>query len=334
MFRQQPVVVPGSLRQRDSMPEFRFAYNIFELGSAEDFAATCRRAEQHGYDTAFAADHLGIAAPFPTLVAAAQATERLRVGTLVLNAPFWNPALLARDIATTDLLSGGRLEVGLGAGHMKWEFDEADIEWEPFGRRADRLEALIAELSELFAADGYAQQAALREHFGVTALRPVQRTGFGGYGPPLIVGGTGDRILRIAAATADIIGIAGAFQVPGQPPGTLRIGTADEADERIRFAREHAGERADQVQWQALTQAVVVTDDRRAAAEEFLSRTGPMMTADELLETPFVFIGTVEQMAEQVLRNHERYGFTYYAVHGPYMDTFAPVIERVRAISG
>lgn len=315
------------------MPEFRFAYNVFDLGSPEDFAVTCRRAEQHGYDTVFAGDHLGIAAPFPTLVAAAQATERLRVGTLVLNAPFWNPALLARDIATTDLLSGGRLEVGLGAGHMKWEFDEAGIRWQSFGDRADRLESLITELTEIFAADGYAQQAPLRENFGIPALRPVQRTGFGGYGPPLIVGGTGDRILRIAAATADIIGIAGAFQVPGRPPGTLRLGTAAETDERIRFAREHAGDRADHVQWQALVQAVVITDDRRAAAEEFLARTGPVMTTDELLDTPFVFIGTIEQNAEQVLRNYERYGFTYYAVHGPFMDAFAPVIERVRATS-
>ncbi|MER6990251.1 LLM class F420-dependent oxidoreductase [Saccharopolyspora hirsuta] len=316
------------------MPEFRFAYNIFSLDSPETFAATCRRAEQHGYDTVFAGDHLGIASPFPTLVAAAQATERLAVGTLVLNAPFWNPALLAREIATTDLLTGGRLEVGLGAGHMKWEFDAAGIPWQPFGERADQLESLIAELTELFAADGYEQQAALRENFGIPALRPVQRTGFGGYGPPLIVGGTGDRILRIAARTADVIGIAGAFQVPGQPPGTLRLATAAETAERVRFAREHASDRADQVRWQALSQAVVVTDDRRAAAEQFLARSGQTMTVDELLDTPFVFIGTVEQMAEQILANHDRYGFTYYAVHGPYMDAFAPVIERVHALSG
>ncbi|MGW3471006.1 LLM class flavin-dependent oxidoreductase [Saccharopolyspora sp. NPDC000995] len=116
---------------------------------------------RHGYDTVFATDHLGIASPFPALVAAAQATERLKVGTLVLNAPFWNPALLAREIATTDVLTGGRLEVGLGAGHMKWEFDEAGIEWESFGRRAERLKSTIDELSRLFATDGYDQQTAM-----------------------------------------------------------------------------------------------------------------------------------------------------------------------------
>ncbi|MER5391399.1 TIGR03621 family F420-dependent LLM class oxidoreductase [Saccharopolyspora sp. NPDC002686] len=271
--------------------------------------------------------------PFPTLVAAAQATERLRVGTLVLNAPFWNPALLAREIATTDLLTGGRLEVGLGAGHMKWEFDEAGIEWQSFDERADQLEALIAELTELFGSDGYEQQAVLRENFGLPALRPVQRTGFGGFGPPLIVGGTGDRILEIAGRTADVIGVAGVLQIPGQPPGTFRIVTAAETDERVRYAREQAGERAGEVEWQALAQAAVVTDDRRSAAEEFLARSGSTMAVDELLEMPFVFIGTIEQMADQVLRNYERYGFTYYAIHGPYKDAFAPVIERVRATS-
>jgi probable F420-dependent oxidoreductase len=316
------------------MTDFRFSYNIFGLESSAAFAETCRRAERHGYDTVFAADHLGVASPFPTLVAAAQATERLKVGTLVLNAPFWSPALLAREIATTDVLTGGRLEVGLGAGHMKWEFDEAGIEWEPFGKRAERLRATIDELGCLFATDGYEQQAALREDLGIPVLRPVQRNGFGGYGPPLIVGGTGDRILRIAADTADIISIAGAFQIKGQPPGTLRIGTAAEADERVRFTRELAGDRADRVQWHVLTQVVAETDDRRAAAEKLLERYGPMMTVDELLETPFALIGSIEQMADQVLRNRDRYGFTYYTVHGPYMDAFAPVIERVRAIAG
>ena len=109
------------------MSSFKFSSNIFGLKSRDEFAAMCRRAENYGYDTIFAADHLGHAAPFQAVVAAAAATERLRVGTLVVNAPFWNPALLAREIATADILTGGRFEVGLGSGHMKWEFDEAGI---------------------------------------------------------------------------------------------------------------------------------------------------------------------------------------------------------------
>jgi probable F420-dependent oxidoreductase len=316
-----------------AMTDLRFSFNVFGIDSRDAIARTCRRGEAQGYDTVFTADHLGIAAPFPALVTAAEATERLRVGTLVLNVPFWNPALLAREVATTDILTDGRLELGLGAGHMKWEFDEAGVAFEPFGDRADRLEATIEELGRLFAADGYEQQEELRAALGSPALRPVQRRGFGGNGPPLIVGGTGDRILRIAAERADIVAIAGAYQIKGQPPGIFRIGTAAETDERVAYARRCAGERADRLEWHVLTQGVIVTDDRRAAAREVLERHGPTMSEDDLLETPFMLIGTVEELAEQILRQRERYGFTYYTVHAPYMDAFAPVIERVRAIA-
>src|SRR5712692_9267 len=132
------------------MHNFRFSFNIFGLTTAQAFADTCREGERHGYDTIFAPDHLGMPAPFPLLVAAVQATDRMRVGTLVLNAEFWNAALLAREIATTDILTGGRLEVGLGAGHMKWEFDAAGIPWNALATRTERLTDLIGELRRHF----------------------------------------------------------------------------------------------------------------------------------------------------------------------------------------
>ncbi|WP_314178069.1 TIGR03621 family F420-dependent LLM class oxidoreductase [Streptomyces winkii] len=315
------------------MREFRFSHGLVGFESYEAVAAECRRAERDGYDVVYAADHLGIPAPFPLLVAAAQATERLRVGTLVLNAAFWNPALLAREVATADLLTGGRLELGLGAGHMKWEFDEAGIPWRPFGERTDHLRTVVRELGRLFASDGYEQQHGMRTRFGLPPLRPVQRSGFDGAGPPLIVGGTGDRVLDVAAEYADIVSIAGVCQVQGEPPGTLRLGTAAEADDRVRYARERAGERAGRIEWHALVQTVVATDDRREEARRLLDRFGPAMGLDELLECPFLFIGTVDEMAGQVMRNRERYGFTHYTVHGPYAEAFAPVIARVRELA-
>ena len=182
------------------MADFRFSFNILDIGSREELAETCRRGEGYGYDTVFAVDHLGLAAPFPALVAAAASTERMRVGTLVLNAPFWNPALLAREVITTDVLTDGRLELGLGAGHMKWEFDEAGIAWEPFAERVDRLEATIGELGRMLrGATATRSRRRRARRWACAVARPVQRHGFGGSGPPLIVGGTGDRILRIAA---------------------------------------------------------------------------------------------------------------------------------------
>jgi probable F420-dependent oxidoreductase len=305
------------------MRDFRFSVNVFGIPSREALQERCRRAESAGFHTIFVPDHLGAPAPFPVLQAAADATEHLRVGTLVLNAPFWNPALLARDAASLDILSGGRLELGLGSGHMKWEFDAAGIPWEPFGARARRLEETITELCRFFTSD----LAALP---GGRAPVPVQRVGFDGSGPPLIVGGTGDRVLSVAARHADIIGIAGVYQLPGKPPGTFRLGTAAETDERVRFVREQAGERATDVEWHLLVQTVIPTDDRRAAAADLLDRFGNEMTVEEALETPFLLIGTHAQMAEQLRASRERYGFSYITVHEPYYEAFEPIVELMR----
>ena len=306
------------------MRDFRFSSNIFGVPSAGAFAERCRQIERLGYDTVFAPDHLGAPAPFPLLIAAADATERLRVGTLVLNVCFWNPALLAREVATTDILTDGRLELGLGAGHMKWEFDQAGIRWEPFGARADRLAATIRDLRRSFTED-------LQELPGGRSPRPVQRRGFSGSGPPLIVGGTGNRILEIAAEHADVVAIAGVYQVKGQPPGTFRLATAAEADERVRYVRARAGERSGDIEWHVLIQMVVQTDNRLATAKEMSGELGTDVTLDAVLDTPFLLFGTVEEMAEQLIRNRDRYGFSYITVHEPYLEAFAPVIECLRA---
>jgi len=318
------------------MHDFRFSFNIFGITSREAFVAECREAEDYGYDTVFAADHLGIPAPFPLLVAAAEATQRLRVGTLVLNAAFWNAALLARDVATTDILTDGRLELGLGSGHMKWEFDEARIGWQGPTARAAALERLIGELERYFSTE------LPKPRPGRSAPQPVQRAGFGGHGPPLLVGGTGDGVLRIAARHAQIVGLAGAYQVKGQPPGTFRLSTAAEADERSAFAKGCAGDRAGDIQWHLLVQGVVITDDRRGAAEELVAEhrrhfealgvadESAVLTADAALETPFLLIGTADEIAAQLRRSRERWGYSYITVHEPYMRRFAPVIERLK----
>jgi len=317
------------------MRDFRFSFNIFGISSREEFIGECREAEGYGYDTVFAADHLGIPAPFPLLVAAADATQRLRVGTLVLNAPFWNPALLAREVATTDILTDGRLELGLGAGHMKWEFDEARIAWQSVTARAAQLADMISGLERYFRTDFEHRRA------GRSAPKPVQQSGFSGFGPPLLVGGTGDAVLRVAAQHAQIVGVTGTFQVLGQPPGTLRIATADEVDERIAFARSCAGARADGIEWHLLVQAVVVTNDRRGAAEQRVAEwrraaeaalptdERAVPTVDELLETPYVLIGTPDEIAAQLRRSRARWGFSYITVHEPFMREFAPVIGRL-----
>jgi probable F420-dependent oxidoreductase len=318
------------------MRPFRFSFNFFGITTRQAFVDECREAEQIGYHAVFSADHLGIPAPFPLLIAAAAATDRLRVGTLVLNVPFWNPALLAREVATTDILTDGRLELGLGSGHMKWEFDEAGIEWQPPAARARRLGEMIGELQRYFSS-GMPQLPP-----GRSVPQPVQRIGFGGFGPPLLVGGTGDAVLRIASEHAQIVGVAGAYQVKGQPRGMLRLATAAEADERIRFARRCAAASADEIEWHLLVQRVVIAEDRRGAAEELRAEQRQradqdgvdderaIMTVGEILETPYLLIGTADEIAGQLLRSRERWGFSYVTVHEPYRHALVPVIERLR----
>jgi probable F420-dependent oxidoreductase len=315
------------------MHEFRFSCNVFAIRSAGSFTEYCRAAERYGYDAVFTADHLGSPAPFSPLIAAAEATQRLRVGTMVLNVGFWNAHLLAREVATADLLTGGRLELGLGAGHMKWEFDAAGLPWRPLPERADLLEATLDELERIFGSDGYEQGQQAREFYDLPTLAPVQRRGLNGTGPPLIIGGTGDRMLRLAARRADTVAVGGLFQVAGKPPGTFRMGTAAEADERVRFIRDQAGERAGELELHALIQAVVVTEDRKETARDLVEDRLPHFTPGELLETPFALIGTVDEIADQLRERRDRFGFSFITVHEPYMETFGPVIGRLKSQS-
>jgi probable F420-dependent oxidoreductase len=309
------------------MRDFRFGCNVFAVRSRSSFVSYCQTAERSGYDVVFTVDHLDAPSPFPPLVAAADATERLRVGTLVLNAGLWNPHLLAREVATVDVLTDGRLEVGLGAGYVKWEFEAAEIPWRPHAERADQVETALDELTQLFASDGYPEGKAVRDAFGLPALLPVQRQGFDGTGPPLIIGGTGDRMLTLAAKRADIVGVAGGFQLAGKPPGTLRIGTAEQAAERARFIREQAGDRDPELN--VLVQAVVITEDRRGTAAKLAAERFSYFTTEQVLETPFLLIGTVAEIADQLASRREKFGFSFITVHEPYLETLAPVIQRL-----
>ena len=271
----------------------------------------CRRAESLGYDVALIPDHLGRnrPAPFPMLVAAANATSRLRVGTFVLNSAFWNASLLAREVATTDQLTGGRLELGLGAGHMKSEFEMANIPWRGFDDRVRGLHETIDELDRLFADETSGYE---------TFQRPR---------PPLMIAGTGHATLQLAAARADIVGYGGILQAKGKPPGTFRIVTAEEMDERVGYFVDCAGGRAADIEANLLIQVVAVTDDRAGFAERFIAEHSPDLSVDQLLSAPVVLIGTIEQIAGQLRERRDRYGISYFCVHEPSLEDFAPVIR-------
>ncbi|MGY1584083.1 LLM class F420-dependent oxidoreductase [Streptomyces sp. MN13] len=290
---------------------FRFGVNLLTAAPAAEWRAKCRRAEELGYDVLLVPDHLGMPAPFPALVAAAEATERPRVGTFVLNAGFWNPALLAREVATTDALTGGRLELGLGTGYVRAEHETAGLPWGSPGERVDHLRRTVEELDRLLGSE---------EH----QPRPVQRPRV-----PLLIGAGGDRMLRLAARHADIAAFTGARAVPGSTSGELLPVTADELDERVGLYRRLAGGRNEPAELNLLIQLVAVTEDREAALKPFLPYV-PHLSAEQALELPVVLAGSVEHIVEQALERRERYGFSYLTVLEPSMEAFAPVMAALR----
>ncbi|MCX5598701.1 LLM class F420-dependent oxidoreductase [Streptomyces phaeochromogenes] len=286
---------------------FRFGVNLMSPAPAGEWRAKCRRAEELGYDVILAPDHLGMPAPFPALVAAAEATERPRLGTFVLNAGFWNPALLAREVATTDALTDGRLELGLGTGYVQAEHETAGLPWGSPGERVDHLRRTVEELERLLGSEDQQPQ-------------PVQKR------VPLLIGANGDRMLRLTAEHADIAAFTGARARDG---GVLEPLAAEELDERVALYLKLAAGRAEPAELNLLVQIVIVTDDPGAAIQPWLSRI-PHLTEQQVLELPIVLVGTLDDIVEQVRAQRDRFGFSYLTVLEPNMEVFAPVVARLR----
>ncbi|MFE3442893.1 LLM class F420-dependent oxidoreductase [Nocardia sp. NPDC059180] len=285
--------------------EFRFGVNMVVPESRQAWIAKCRRAEAQGYDVIGVADHLGLPAPFPSIVLGAEATERVRLNTFVLNTPFYNPVLLARDVAGVDQFTDGRVELGLGAGYVRAEFEAAGIPFGTGGERVAHLENTVATLRKLFADPEYQP-------------RPVQPGG-----PPLLIAGWGDRLLQLAAAYADVVAFTGAATTA---EGGLRLAGAEDTIDRVEYVRKLLGDRGTDVELNILVQAVVPPSERAAALDKF----GPLLPGDAPEELPTLLFGTPAEMAEQLRERRDRFGFSYITVLEPNMDSFAPVIEHLR----
>ncbi|MGW7257925.1 LLM class F420-dependent oxidoreductase [Streptomyces sp. NPDC054834] len=288
---------------------FRFGVSLLASASAEEWRAKCRRDEDLGYDVILVPDHLGMVAPFPALVAAAGVTRRPRLGTFVLNAGFWNPALLAREVATTDALTGGRLELGLGTGYVQAEHDTAGL---PYGSPRERVDHLVRTVAEVERLLGSADHQP----------RPRQPR------VPLLIGANGDRMLRLTAEQADIAAFTGLRPVAGSTAGKLSPLTAEELDERVARYRKFAAGRAEPAEVNLLVQMVAVTDDPEAVLRPLLDRQ-PQLTVEQALALPMVLVGTLEEIVTRVRAQRERYGFSYLTVLEPYLEAFAPVIEEL-----
>lgn len=309
------------------MKPFRFGVSVRHARSRAEWTDKARKVEALGYTTLTVPDHLtSLVAPMPALISAAEATKTLRVGTNVLNNDLRHPVLVAREAATVDLLTDGRFELGLGAGSIKSEYDEAGLTFDPGGTRVERLAESVTIIKSLLNGE---QVTFAGRHYHVTghtiAPLPAQKPH-----PPVLIGGNGRRLLTLAAREADIVGFSGlTFRNGGAAPPDLSGWRVSGVDERVRLVREAAGEaRYALLELNALVQQVVVTKDRRQVAED-LARSWVQLTPDEILQTPYVLVGTIDQVVEELQAHRDRWGISYYVIHEPCMDAFAPVVARL-----
>ncbi|GFG49776.1 F420-dependent oxidoreductase [Mycolicibacterium agri] len=291
-----------------------------------DFA---RSVEAAGFDVMSFPDHLvPLAAPIAGATAAGVATERLTVGTLVLNNDFRHPVDTARECATITTVTDGRFELGLGAGHMKSEYDAAGIPFERGGVRVSRLVESAHIIRGLLDGEAvHVDGAHYRVHAEAGSLIAPPPSHV-----PMLIGGNGTRVLQLAGQLADIAGFAGITHNRDATQVRLTHFDPQGLEDRIAVVRDAAGDRFDQIELNALIQAVVCTADRAAAAAELAATLDA--DADALLDSPFILLGTHEQMAEMLAERQRRFGISYWTVFDeiPGRPSAMPDIARVIAL--
>jgi probable F420-dependent oxidoreductase len=303
---------------------FRFGVSVRRAKNRRDWQEKARRAEALGYSSFLVPDHLvDILPPLVSLVSAAEATASLRVGTFVLNNDLRHPALVARDAAAIDLLSDGRFELGLGAGHMESEYDELGLRFDPGRVRVERLGESVAIIKRLLAGE---QVTFTGAHYSLTRHRihpsPVQKPR-----PPLLIGGNSRPLLTLAAREANIVSFLGFSHRRGGRSFDLRAFSDAGTQERVTIVREAAGHRFPTLELNVVVQQVVVSASARRAVEEFAHdwRLG----VEDVLNSPYVLIGSTAAIAEAIAARRERHGFSYWVVVEEAMETFAPMVSRL-----
>jgi probable F420-dependent oxidoreductase len=303
------------------MHPFRFGLNVHGIRSGDAWTALARRAEALGYDVLQVQDHLGRQlSPITALAAAAAATTTLRVGTFVFANDFRHPLVLAREAATLDLLSGGRLEFGIGAGWNPADYRQLGTPYPSAGLRLDRFEEVLPLFKRLLSGDTV-DHAGTHYRLGHARVEPgpVQRPH-----PPILVGGGGPRLLRVAAREADIVGFLPQFDARGRP--MMRQGTEAATARKVAIVREAAGPRAD-----ALELNILVGDAGIIGHGSPLGSvaTGLKRLATRVVATPYVLYGTLDQLRAELFERRERLGISYYSIPGHAMEAMAPLVEAL-----
>jgi probable F420-dependent oxidoreductase len=307
--------------------KFRFAAQLSRApdGSARSWGEQARKAEDLGYSALLMPDHFGDQlAPVPALAAVADATTTLRMGSLVFGNDYRHPLVLAKEAATLDMLSEGRLELSLGAGWMRTDYDESGIPYDPPWVRVERFEEAVAVLNGLlrsdrpFSFDGEYYHV----HDHTLLPRPVQQPG-----PPLIIGGGGKRILSFAARHADIVSINVNLRDGTGGPETAPNATPERTREKVGWVKEAAGARFDSLELNSLIGFVMITDDASAIVEAMAPHFG--IDTEDALHIPLALIGTLDEMAEELRWRRDEYGISYWSIEGDSWEHLAPVVSKL-----
>lgn len=303
---------------------FRFAIQTSRADTREAWAQKARRIEELGYSTLFMPDHFtDQLSPVPALMAAADATSMLRIGSLVFDNDYRHPVVFAKDCATLDVLSGGRLELGIGAGWMATDYEQSGIPYDRPGVRLSRFEEGLAVIKAAFA-EGPVNFAG--KYYTVSNYeglpKPLQQPR-----PPILIGGGAKRILSIAAREADIVGVNFNLEQGAVNQKVLETGDAASTDEKLRWIREAAGARFDDLELNVTVFVAIVTDDVQKMAERIAPAYG--RSPEEVLDSPHVLVGSVERIVDTLEERRGRFGFSYIAISGDMHEQLAPVVARL-----
>lgn len=305
---------------------FRFGIQVSKADTDAGWAELARRAEGNGFSVLTMPDHFDDQlAPVPALMAAAAATTTLRVGALVFDNDYKHPVVLAKELATIDVLSEGRLEIGLGAGWMISDYEQAGMPYDAAGVRIDRFVEGVQIIRGLLGPEPFSFTG---QHYTISGMnglpKPVQAR------PPLLIGGGGKRVLGIAAREADIVGINPSMHAGKIGPEAIAGMSPDSVDDKIAIARAAAGDRVGDIEWNVRSFLVNVTADAAAgrAAREGMAKA---LGVDQawLEASPFALIGPPEELAARLIERRERWGFSYVIVGGADVDSFAPVVAEL-----
>ncbi|MDQ1383991.1 MAG: hypothetical protein QOG65_1370 [Actinomycetota bacterium] len=304
---------------------FRFGLACSKGRSRKEFTELARKSESLGYSTLFVPDHFveHDLAPTIALAHAAAVTDDLRVGTFVLGNDYKHPVVSAREMASLDLLSDGRLELGIGAGWMTADYEKAGIPLDRAGVRIARLAEAIVIIKGLFAPGPFTFEG---KYYRVTDLdgmpKPVQAP------VPFFVGGGAPKILALAAREAQIVGInANLRSGDGTSPDAAKSMTPEATDQKLGWVRDAAGDRFGDIELQSLVGFVYVTDDAKRILEGIASSFG--VSVEDARLAPPCLVGTEDDIVASLEERRERWQMSYHVVEDRAIDTFAPIVARL-----